>query len=317
MIKKLLFAAIVFTTFAGFAQPDKFKEIGMLTFETEPAFLKQATPTTSIWQIGEPEKNLFKEAYSGKRAIITDSTSPYPPNNHSWFDLVLPLNEFVSYYQSVFISFYHKINTDTLGDGGYITVSYDMGKSWQNIIEDTMDWFELTPKYSYMYEQKLYSAKNILYNGEYGFSGIIKDWQLVKFEWLTMACKTRNAFFEDTMLVRFNFISDATESARDGWMIDDIRLLSNDYGGNVHEIALQSAIDVYPNPAQDVVSIQTKNAALLTRLEVFNVNGRKVSEFTPNTQNFTLYKNELQSGVYLLRCTFSNGGTETIKLTWQ
>jgi len=223
------------------------------------------------------------------------------------------MDDFLAYYQSVNISFFHKMNTDTLMDGEYITVSYDMGNTWQNVIDDTCDWFDQTPKNFGYWGKLLYTNEDTLFNGEKGFSGSISDWQEVMFEWVSMAVKKGDNSYNDTMVVRFNFISDGTENAREGWMIDNLRLIVIDYGGNIHENSLISNLEIFPNPIKDKAIIRTKDKQQINNIELFSIAGQLIRSYTVNNFEYNLKTGDLPSGIYFVKCNFGYE-SETIKV---
>lgn len=69
----------------------------------------------------------------------------------------------------------------------------------------------------------------------------------------------------------------------------------------------------YPNPAKDIITVAFSEDIQNATIEVFNVLGQKVKEFTmfSNTQNLDV--SELQQGVYLFRIS-NNGTNETLKV---
>jgi len=62
----------------------------------------------------------------GSRSILTDSTVAYDTSNTSYFELEIPLIAHINE-----LTFYHKYQTDSLLDGGYIEISYDSGANWK------------------------------------------------------------------------------------------------------------------------------------------------------------------------------------------
>jgi len=313
---KLLFliVPIVFVSFVAEATTFQWgdtTEVELITFESESTYFVQGTPTTNIWQVGQPSKTLFTEAYSGANAVTTDTLNPYPANNHSWFDLVLAIYDFD--YPYVGIEFLQKLNTTKSNDGGYLTVSYDYGVTWINIIEDTISFSEWLKTPSFPLETRnLYSKEDSLYNGEFGFSGESLGWEKVQFSWYTMMEK--KGYWYDTMIVRFNFISDTIPENKDGWMIDNIRLFWVDLGGSVHETSIVSNLDVFPNPVNELTVIRTKNQQAIQKIEVFSINGQLVVTNIVQSNEYHFHKNNLQPGIYFMKCTFGNASSEIIKL---
>lgn len=288
--------------------------VELITFETESVFLQQATPTTDIWQIGQPSKALFNEAYSAPNAIVTDTANSYPINNHSWFDLVISYENFNTYGYFLGIRFKHKLNTSNNSDGGYISVSYDQGITWTNIIEDTAHinspW-DHTPVDNYE-NINLYTQKDTLFNGKYGFSGDIDEWKKVEFCYYIYPVK-KSDYLGDTMIIRFNFLSDSIIEEKEGWMIDDIDLFWVDIGGNIHENPIVSNIEVYPNPISDKAIVLSKDLSKIENIEIYNINGQLIKQENINNKEYIFEKNEIEPGIYFLKCNFKEG-SETVKL---
>ena len=62
---------------------------------------------------------------------------------------------------------------------------------------------------------------------------------------------------------------------------------------------------VYPNPAIDYLSIETKE--MVQRLEVYDALGRKAIYRTPNQNNFSLDISNLEKGIYILKLQTNEG----------
>jgi len=109
--------------------------IETITFEYSYPYLEVDTSNQNIWQIGTPNKAFFDSAYSAKNAIITDTVNYYPIDNISYFDLLIGAFNFNDLYPwNIYVGIKHKYDTDTLKDGGFITISYDNRTTWMNII---------------------------------------------------------------------------------------------------------------------------------------------------------------------------------------
>lgn len=189
-----------------------------IRFENDNAFISLDTIQNNIWQIGEPQKNIFNAAYSPSRAILTDTIQSYSNNNHSYFQVMVTQQNlpFPIFPLSIFLEFKHKINSDSLKDGGYITVSYNKGATWENVINSN------PPFFGFYMNTNIYSQNDSLINGQVGFSGTDTTWKTTNIGWPLMGVKSSAQY--DTILFRFNFISDSIQTNKDGWMIDDIRL---------------------------------------------------------------------------------------------
>lgn len=271
-----------------------------ITFEEPYEYLQIDTLSGNIWQIGEPGKQVFNSAFSLPNAIVTDTIETYPAGNHSRFILKIGEFNYEYYYPyDIFMEITHKYHTDTLLDGGYITVSYDYGQTWMNIIEDTV-YEEMTPR---DVNENLYTTDNILFNGEYGFSGNSGGWITTMFAWHYIPVDNP-VYPGDTMFIGFNFISDSLETFKDGWMIDNIVLYAEDLGGSVREMNRKD-MQLYPNPARDRVFIKYGNMPFESKVRIYDLLGRAVIE-SKIIDNYIDISN-LKNGIYILSILTEEG----------
>lgn len=296
---KILFLLLIIllTTLQSYAQWTEFVW-DTITFEEPYEYIVVDTSSQNIWQIGEPDKILFDSAYSINNAIVTDTLNCYPLNNYSYFDLYIGSFNINGYPDNIFIEFKHKFATDTLKDGGFITVSYDNGNTWMNIIEDTIYW-DSNPKWE---NGNLYSTNDTLFNGEYGFSGNSNEWISTWFTWHNIPCNVKSTMDlnGDTMIVRFNFVSDNIETNKEGWMIDNIKLYSVDLGGGINDSKVLD-FKISPNPFNETAIIELDNYREV-ELSVFDIKGqlvRKSKYF--NSQSIILNRDNLKSGIYFMK----------------
>lgn len=301
MKKFSIILIIIFVSIKSYAQYTEFVW-DTITFEEPYEYIEIDTSNQNIWQIGEPNKTVFDSAFSKTKAIITDSINFYPINNYSYFDLKIG-NFNIDYYPyDIFIEIKHKFDTDTLKDGGFITVSYDNGVTWMNIIKDTVYW-EVTPGWENV---NLYSSNDTLFNGDYGFSGKSNDWISTWFTWHILPVKKNKDFIGDTMVVRFNFISDNFETNQEGWMIDNIKLYSVDLGGSINENRTLN-FNIFPNPLNDNAIIELDNYYNKLELCVFDIQGNLVKKQNfENINSMTLNINNLKSGLYFIKLKSNN-----------
>jgi hypothetical protein len=297
-MKKLILLLVIFKiTTSLFSQ-----NYDTITFEKQYNYFVLDTSSQNLWQIGGPHKHFFDNAYSGINAIVTDTSLDYPIKNHSFFDIKIGAFNFENTYPyNIFIELKHKYDTDTLRDGGYITVSYDNGKTWMNIIKDTV-YEGVNPSWG-SYDNSngnLYSEKNTLFNGEYGFSGHSSGWVSTWFSWHYIAVKSAKVI-SDTMVIRFNFISDSIQSNKEGWMIDNIRFYSGDIGGGI-ETNNSTQFKIYPNPMHLTTTIELNGIHDKTQLDLFDIDGKLVDQRNYSyKQIINLNKDNLKSGLYLLK----------------
>lgn len=278
-----------------------------ITFEKQYEFLEIDTFPQNIWQIGQPQKVYFDSSYSAIKAIVTDTVTSYPIDNHSYFDIKIGefnYNYYYMYYVGMEIK--HKFDTDTLKDGGYISVSYDNGLTWMNIINDTSDYYDIKPSDNDWWPNtSLYSETDTLYNGEFGFSGKSEGWQTTFFSWYYIPVKN-DLNWVDTTLIRFNFISDNIDNNKEGWMIDDIKLCSVDLGSAYNENKVEE-FSIYPNPMikSSTIVLQRKYETIQTLL--IDIHGNVITKQKHmNCDSFVLHRNNIPRGIYFLKIIGDN-----------
>jgi hypothetical protein len=171
----------------AFAQYGDLNVTDTINFESDNnSFIKIDTSQNgSIWKIGVPSKSYFDSAYTEPNAIFTDTSDSYPNNSFSYFDLIikdtLPFN-FFRWGEGI-IGFWHKYDTDSLTDGGYIEVSYNGGNSWVNIIHDTLN-LEIS-------SVNFYTNSDTITGNIPAFSGHSNGWIYSQFYWFWI-CLTKD-----------------------------------------------------------------------------------------------------------------------------
>jgi len=305
-MKTTLVFGLFALTVSVFAQYDPIESWDTITFNSDSEFIRIDTSSTNIWQIGIPQKSYFDTAYSFSKAILTDTTDSYPINNTSYFDLYI--GEFNNQYYpyNIFISFKHKFDTDSLKDGGYITFSFDKGENWHNMIE----WWG-NNNFGQMTDSKnLYTQNQLLFNGEYGFSGNSNGWQTTMICWFVPPASLKNIVEDigDTLMVRFNFVSDSIDNFREGWMIDDINLYSADLGGGaIYKTNVSKEIFIYPLPASNHINFYFVKTSKSIMIEILTLDGKKVFQNKYfNLQEVQVDTRDLTSGIYISKITLNN-----------
>src|ERR1043165_9963954 len=131
MKKVFLFILIFVSTTKLFAQLYS----GFTDFDqSNELYITIDTASGNLWQIGNPGKSYFNDAWSAPNAIVTDTLQTYPANNTSVFQILLPFS-FVGWASE--IQFKHRYQTTSNHDGGYIEFSHDNGQTWYNVIADS------------------------------------------------------------------------------------------------------------------------------------------------------------------------------------
>lgn len=298
-MKHLFTLALILTTFSySFSQGwgEEFLQEA-IDFETPSNSLILDSSEGNIWQIGQPQKTIFNSARSLPNAIVTDTLHPYPVNNHSWFDIILSQETMGIYYPwNLFIDFYYKLDSDPGKDGGFISVSYDYGATWTNVLNDTIYDEVLLGGINYL---DLYNEQDTLFNGEYGISGSVSEWAYSYSYWHELRVKGIQEM-PDSILVRFNFISDDVNTNREGWMIDDLRLFAVDLADDVKKTD-HLIVRAFPNPSTDYITVELDKQYADVKLELTTLNGRILQEYMySNTQKIQLQRRGIPTGVYML-----------------
>ncbi len=289
--------------------------IDTVTFEEPCFYLKTDTSAINIWQIGEPQKTFFNSSFSLPNAVVTDTLNNYPVNKYSYFDLIIDDNSFPYFYNQMCFEIKHKIDTDTLKDGGYITVSFDKGQSWNIIINEQLIDYCIVPNPwdDSFINKNIYSQEDTLFNGEYGFSGK-SDWTETRFTWSYCPVKN-NTEVADTVIIRFNFISDNIDNEKEGWMIDDIRLFNADLGSNVENLNKQKHSAFQTNPVKDKSIIIFDKIYKNTDVYLYDFQGKELRKTTvKNKKEYLFTANNLPVGMYFLKIIFDNKISETYKI---
>jgi len=284
----------------------------VINFEDPAPDVNIPAASGNTWQIGPPQKTFFNAAYSVPNAIVTDTLGYYPANNHSCFDLYVGKfnmgGPFSWYFpDDIFIDFRHKFDTDTLKDGGYIEVSWDKGLTWMNIIEDTVYHWGVTPGMGWE-NVNLYTTGDTLYNGEHGFSGHSGGWIHSSLTWHVIPVDQLLDFPPDTMILRFNFISDADDHSREGWMIDQIRLFAIDLGSGKEDVVSSApSFIIAPNPVKDHAVVSFKKKYLTIDFGLYDARGQRVKQASyQNCNSFRIERGNLPAGLYLCKIQADN-----------
>ena len=328
MKKILVLSALLITSFSLFAQVRQPDWVGdtlgpwsEITFDEPSAYIQIIPSAQNLWQIGTPQKTFFNEAFTPPNAMVTDTMNFYTDNNLSYFELsVGDFNANWSSFYDLFIDFRHKFDSDTLHDGGYVTVSWDNRQTWQNIIDDTVSthfyWITPSNPAGFWGNTDLYKAGDTLFNGEHGFSGRSNGWVHSCMAWYSFPVKQPVHFPGDTIFFRFNFISDNTHHNREGWMIDQIRIFSIDLGGGIRMLDGSGGKAVInPNPITTDAVVTLDRVYSQVKFSMTDMSGRVVQAGTlENSRLFTISRASLSPGSYFLKITMDQGLPEVHRI---
>jgi hypothetical protein len=261
------------------------------------------TSNVGVWQVGKPQKGTgFDSAYSLNKTIITDTVNPYPTNNLSYFDIK------TVQYINTSIRFKYKIDTDTLMDGFYMTISTDNGINWLNYFDYTT-W--ASPS-SGNVERYCLPALDTLVNGELGISGTNFDWESIEIYEVFYGVKQQT----DTIIFRFNFVSDSIDTGKKGMMIDNIETFTTFIPGTVDE-RIDREIKIYPNPSQNYVTLDLmgfKGDFKDSYASIIDLNGRIIRKIKILDKTLTIQLGDISNGVYLITVRDQNKSFMSEKL---
>lgn len=256
-------------------------------------YIDTVANNNNIWEIGNPNKVPFKEAFSSPNAICTDLDAPYRKNDTSTFIINNLADGGFENSHTVILSGRYKMDTDSLKDFGILEFSPDNGTTWVDLLTDTV-----------------YKQKNCYewWSEEPVFTGSVDEWREFHV-WLAGFGPEFNIGgwqMNDTVKYRFTFISDSIQTNKAGWILDDLHF--EDWVESINNrnfVSFKST--VYPNPTADAVTIRFSNK----EHEVFNVSlfresGALQKSLDTNSELVEIDLNELPSGIYYYRIKHKN-----------
>jgi hypothetical protein len=232
----------------------------------------------NIWQIGKPNKTVFTAAHSLPRAIVTDTLNPYPINDTSVFILKMPFSiptlPGLPTPWAQEIQFNYQLRKDS-GSIARLEISQDNGAHWHDINDTLLPGF---------FWQNPSDTDH--------FTDTTAGWRL-----FSLRSYPPYISLTDSFLFRFTFISDSVFANRDGWIIDDIILT---YAAeSVSRMQNEHSISVFPNPANTVVNIRSKDN--ITDVSILNLLGETLYNSKCYTQKLQIDVSNLPSGIYFFR----------------
>ncbi len=184
---------------------------------------------------------------------------------------------------------------DSLTDIGVIEASYDSGMSWVSL-NDTSIFASF-----FMWESDYHESTGTYTPHLLTTTGKSDGWIRSTFLWQwSMPVRTDTIIIPpSSLMVRFTFMSDSINNNKEGWMIDDITILSNTACSSIEEWDNKNFINVSPNPFREKTVLHTnfklKNGVMI----LYNTFGQEVyREVNCSGNRFILNRNELPSGIY-------------------
>jgi len=235
------------------------------------------TQVNNIWQLGVPQKLTFDSAYSSPLAFVTDTLNNYSNNNTS--SILFTVSSDCNWFE---INFMHRINTDTLIDGGTIEYSIDSGNTWINIRNANVSFS------NNFYLPTSTIASNSNKAGFTGTSGWMYSWFI-------------GQIISPVVQYRFTFTSDSNDTNKDGWIIDNISTLGYMVGNT--ELESNISIKLFPNPTSNLLSIEIENPTQFVSAAILEVGGKVLDVSTKPIIDLSKFEN----GVYFIKIISSSG----------
>lgn len=249
----------------------------------------------NIWQIGAPDKILFKQAYTIPGALVTDLWNSYPVNNTSVVYTTL-MDTFSNWWSGILaLRWSMFLNTTQNKDFLFVDFTVDKGQTWQNALDNPniYNFFGFDT-----------ADLGVHSSGRKGFTGTTPKWRDI---WLCFA-STISPDKKD-IKVRFSFVSDSIPEDADGCMLDNF-VFQHTY---VHTLKKDErdgiALKVYPNPTQDRLYIEPprypdfENILLVT---LRDVQGKILKEWRNLPPKYFLSLSDFPEGNYIVSVKTEN-----------
>lgn len=114
-----------------------------------------------------------------------------------------------------------------------------------------------------------------------------------------------SAYQGQNIRLRFRGYNDAMDVLTYSWFIDYVKVVATDTTGVTVNEASLNAINLYPNPAKDVVRIESTSP--IQSLTLFGIKGEVLEEYPACSKEVELHLDGYSKGVYLVRIVTENG----------
>jgi Secretion system C-terminal sorting domain len=265
-------------------------------------FLDLNSDTSSIWQIGPPQKTIFESASTLPNALLTDTIHFYPPSDSSSFYITINPDPFG--WGILALQWNQKLDYESGADGGAIEFTTDGGTTWGNVFNSP---------YVYNFYGFDPGNQDTLSDGTLVFSGTDTLWKNV---WLCFDMTWLS--FSDSLVFRFSSISDTTDTQQEGWMLDNF-IQSITFVHTVSETPQEKYLEVFPNPTTGRVFIQAQKIDgfhIIEEMELSDASGKTIQRYGITPTKFFIDLDDVPAGMYYLRVQ-TNLQTETIPILKQ
>lgn len=247
----------------------------------------------NIFQIGNSQKAVLDSTVCSTVGIITDTTLPYPVNNHSVFTITnIATSGDVFGFKILSGNYY--VQSDSLNDYGTIEISLDKGITWINMMDT-----------AYSNNFLWWTAKPVLT----GHSYVCKSFEVD----LVNLISIHNFNIGDTILYRFSFFSDSIYDNLGGLVYDNFCFADFVEGiSDIHFKPIKSTI--YPNPSEGNFTIDFDNPdAEPFELAIYDICSKRMMLRSGITiSRITIDCSGFKPGIYVYKIT----NTDAKKRTW-
>jgi hypothetical protein len=220
------------------------------------------------------------EDYVSEDHSITDS--PYTDYYNNQFNTIM-IADTIDLTQASYalLSFNAKWEIETGYDYVQVQVSADDGESW-----------------SPLEGQYTKTGTSYQQDGEPVYDGFQTDWITEEI--------ALTAFLGEKILIRFVFESDQN-TTEDGFYFDDLLVSTIEQLSTEMEpeMATQNKVTVYPNPADEMLYVETTGKSAPKLFILYNLQGERVLEQTPG--NKTIIVKNIDPGIYFYSVEFHEG----------
>lgn len=254
-------------------------------------YLENEPGMQNIWQQAVPGKSQLGPPNITDRVMVTQADTAYPPDNQSSFTVPFVMNCDPCIHLLLIGRYW--VHTDSLQDYGSLLFSPDNGNLWIDLINDT----NIVPLSSWKYFQTdpfrpvLTGNSNGWVNFEGDFVNLLDQYDVK---------------VGDTVLYRFGFTSDNNHNGKDGLAYNYLRFDQQYLFTEVQEINLRD-VKIYPNPSDDLFTIENPISDIPLVVEVFNSQGRILLRDKLQPGRNKIDASTFPNGIYPYRIISLNG----------
>ena len=207
------------------------------------------------------------------------------------------------FYTAPILTFTHKFETDSLKDGCYIEYYNDWDTAWYNIGLGNVQKNNYPERLGV---ENTYTKSDSLFNGETGFSGTESNWITSRVQWVWSIPVRHKSVWDDSLKIRFHFISDSIQTNKAGWIIKNFMVTYVDLVGGINELNSTHFVNIFPNPTTSTFTI-SKNTNEDLQFHLYNLIGQQILNKNLIESETIIERNNLATGTYLFSITNASG----------